>query len=60
VEKTQVDRAMDNIRAEVVDFEKEGVLRGTVSAAEQANHLHNLFHYIVVFTDTLLEMLIEI
>ena len=32
-------RAMENIRAEVVEFEREGILRGSVSAADQGNHM---------------------
>ena len=39
VEEAQVARAMENIRAEVVEFEREGILRGSVSAADQGNHM---------------------
>jgi hypothetical protein len=35
VEESQVTRALDNIRAELAEFEKEGILRGTLSAANQ-------------------------
>jgi hypothetical protein len=35
VEESQVARALQNIRDEVIEFEKEGILRGTLSAADQ-------------------------
>jgi len=35
VEASQVSTALDNIRSELIDFEKEGTLRGTLPAEEQ-------------------------
>ena len=35
VEESQVSRAIHNITQEVLEFEKEGILRGTLSAADQ-------------------------
>ena len=37
MEESQVSRALQNIRDEVIEFEKEGILRGTLSAADQGS-----------------------
>jgi hypothetical protein len=44
VEDSQVSRAIHNITQEVLEFEKEGILRGTLSAADQGR-----FFYIFKF-----------
>jgi hypothetical protein len=45
VEDSQVSRAIHNITQEVLEFEKEGILRGTLSAADQGR-----FFYIFKFS----------
>ncbi len=35
IEKSQVDKALDNISVELDQFEKDGVLRGNLKASEQ-------------------------
>ena len=42
VEEGQVRRALENIRAEVLEFEKEGILRGTLTAAHQGRHFYHI------------------
>jgi hypothetical protein len=50
VEESQVTRALDNIRAELAEFEKEGILRGTLSAANQERSIVIIVHKYIVCT----------